>query len=73
MALEEFEIIQYDLFDKKSEMDILREEMRNLSKSCDNVRRGVFARVTQQGKHILDMYEKIEQLEKELSLLKNNL
>jgi hypothetical protein len=49
--------VQLDLFNPKSEMDLIREELKQVRERSDNVRRGLFARHNELAK----IYMRIEE------------
>lgn len=65
--------IQYDLFNEITETECLRQEIHAVKKSSDSVRRGVFQRLNTQGKHVIELEDKLRQLERRLELLEKNL
>jgi len=59
--------LQYDLFTDKNPMcaeeaHILRQEIQNIVRISNNVRKGLFARLGEQGKVILKLMQDIEEL-----------
>ena len=65
--------IQYDLFNEITETECLRQELYAVKKSSDNVRRGVFQRLNMQGKHVIELEDRLKQLERRLELMEKNL
>lgn len=66
MSAQPCEFIQFDLFDKKTEMDLLREEMRAVHDTCNNVRRGAFGKLNGLGKMISELSNKMDRMENRL-------
>jgi len=54
--------IQYDLFEEKTELNMLRKEVEAVKRKDDNVRRGLFARYNDLSKIVLRMQEEIAEL-----------
>jgi 4-diphosphocytidyl-2C-methyl-D-erythritol kinase len=54
--------IQYDLFDDRSEISILRKEIEEVKRKDDNVRRGLFARYNDLTKIVVRLQEEIAEL-----------
>ena len=54
--------IQYDLFEEKTELNMLRKEVEAVKRKDDNVRRGLFARYNDLTKTVLRMQEEIAEL-----------
>lgn len=54
--------IQYDLFDEKSEISIIRKEVEAIKQKDDNVRRGLFARYNDLTKTVVRLQEEIDEL-----------
>lgn len=59
-------VIQLDFFEKKSEMDLLREEMEAVKVSNDKVRKSLFARHGELAKMYLEIHERLEILERHI-------
>ena len=53
-------MIQLDLFHEFNEVDILREEIRQVKESSDKVRKGIFARHGQLFKLYMELSDKLE-------------
>lgn len=57
--------IQLDLFEEeKSDLDYLKEEIKIVQESNDRVRKSLFARHAELSKKYLELYERIEFVEK---------
>ena len=56
-------LIQLELFDIRSETDILQEEIGELKKSQDKLRKGLFARHGELAKKYLEIHNRLEILE----------
>jgi len=59
--------LQYDLFTERTPMSaeeshIFRQEMKHVMDTADRVRRGIFARLSDQGKIILKLMQEIDDL-----------
>lgn len=59
--------LQYDLFTERTaitaeESHIFRQELKHVMDSSDRVRRGIFARLSEQGKIILKLIQEIDEL-----------
>lgn len=54
--------IQYDLFEERTELNILRKEIEAVKRKDDNVRRGLFARYNDMAKTILNLQEEVAEL-----------
>lgn len=65
--------IQLDLFNKYTEEELLREEIRLLKNQIGNVRKGLFARHNQLAKEFMRLREELEVIKFEMDKLKNNL
>jgi len=57
-------LIQLELFDDRSEVDVLQDQVNELRKSQDKVRKSLFARHGELAKHYLELNERFEILEK---------
>lgn len=57
-------LIQLDFFEEKTEMDLLRDEVKLLSESNTKVRKSLFARHGELAKMYLDLYSRINVIEK---------
>lgn len=56
-------LIQLELFDIRSETDILQEEISELKKSQDKLRKALFARHGELAKKYLEIHNRLEILE----------
>ena len=59
-------LVQLELFDDKSEIDVLQDQVNELRKSQDKVRKSLFARHGELAKHYLELNERFDVLEKML-------
>lgn len=60
-------LIQLDLFEETTDMDIVNCELKQLKESQDKLRRSFFGRHHDQGKLIVQLMTRIEFLERNLS------
>ncbi len=67
-ASEDKKVIQLDLFgEEECEIQVLKKNINSVKKSSDNVRRGIFARHAELEKKYLELYKRIEIIEKKMS------
>lgn len=59
-------LIQLDLFDTKTESDILREELKAMQDSNEKLRKSLYSRHTSQVKKILDLEERLALIERHI-------
>lgn len=57
--------VQFDLFEGRTEIDLLRQEVAAYKESADKVRRGVFARQNALMKEIFLLKVEVEELKKQ--------
>ena len=56
-------LIQLELFDTRSDVDILQEEVNELKKSQDKLRKALFAKHGELAKKYLEIHDRLEILE----------
>jgi hypothetical protein len=61
-------LIQLDFFEEKSEMDLLRDEVKALKASNDKVRKAMFARHGELANKFLELNARFEAIERGLCL-----
>ncbi len=54
--------IQYDLFENRDELTLIKKEMDAIKKRDDNIRRGLFARYDSLSKTVVRQQEEIDEL-----------
>ncbi len=59
-------LIQLELFDKKTEIDLLQDEIKEMRKSQDKVRKSLFAKHGELANKYLEIYNKLEIIEKNI-------
>lgn len=59
-------LIQLELFEEKSEIDILQDQISELRKSQDKVRKSLFAKHGELAKKYLEIYDRLEIIEKNI-------
>ncbi len=59
-------VVQLDFFEKKSEIELLEEELRAVKLSNDKVRKAMFARHGELAKMYLDLLGRLEIIEKNI-------
>ena len=59
-------VIQLDFFEKKSDLEVLREELRKVKESNDKVRKGMFARHGELAKMYIELHNRLEILERNI-------
>jgi hypothetical protein len=57
-------LVQLELFETRSENDILQEEIGLLKKSQDKMRKALFARHGELAKHYIEIHNRLEILER---------
>jgi hypothetical protein len=60
------QLIQLDFFQEKTEVELLRDEVRGLSESNTKVRKSLFARHGELAKLYLDLLSRMEVIERHL-------
>jgi hypothetical protein len=63
--------LQLELFESYDEIDILRLQILSINKSCENVRKGLFARHNEICKRYIDLKEENENLRIRLARIEN--
>lgn len=59
--------MQLDFFaEKKTELDYIREDLENVRKSSDKVRKGIFAHHAELAKKYLELHERLQILERNI-------
>lgn len=67
------QLIQYDLFkEKPSEIEICKIEVEEIRKSCDKVRKGIYAKHGELAKMFLDLNMRLDNIERHLCKKENN-
>lgn len=67
------QIVQLDLFDQYDEFAEMKKYVYKTNSLVKNVQRGVFKRLDDHRKHVLDLYDNVDQLKFEIDKLRHQI
>ena len=59
-------MIQLDFFQEKTETDVLRDQVQDLRKSQDKLRKALFARHGELGKKYIEIHDRMDVIERHI-------
>lgn len=59
-------VIQLDFFQKKSELELMQEELSAVKLSNDKVRKGIFAKHGELAKMYVDLHDRLQVIERNI-------
>ena len=63
---------QLDFFEEKSDMDCLKDDVKEVKASCDKVRKSIFARCAELARKNEELHDRLQVIERNICLGKSN-